>query len=82
MLISRLITVYPTWRSGLRSIVTPAQAEALCDRIAQTGALRESQERALQIVADAKVALDGLALDDGQRRALNLVADSVADRRA
>jgi len=36
----------------------------------------------LQIVAEAKRALDGLPLDDGQRRALNLVADAVADRKA
>lgn len=66
----------------LRAITTAEQAEALCDRIAQTDALRESQARALQIVADAKDALDELALEDGQRRALHLVADSVADRRA
>jgi geranylgeranyl pyrophosphate synthase len=66
----------------LRSIATAEQAEALCDRIAQTGALQESQARALQIVADAKDALDELPLEDGQRRALNLVADSVADRTA
>jgi geranylgeranyl pyrophosphate synthase len=66
----------------LRSITTADQAEALCDRIAQTGALQEAQARALQIVADAKDALDGLPLEDGQRRALNLIADSVADRKA
>ncbi len=66
----------------LGTITTAAQAEELCARIEQTGALEESRARALQMVADAKRALDGLALEDGQRRALNLVADSVAERRA
>ena len=66
----------------LRAITTPAQAEELCDRITRTGALEKSQERALQIVAEAKQALARLALEDGQRRALNLVADSVAERKA
>ncbi|CAA9479018.1 MAG: FIG00539003: hypothetical protein [uncultured Solirubrobacteraceae bacterium] len=66
----------------LRTITTPAAAEQLCESIEQTGALRESQARALQIVAEAKLALDGLPLENGQRRALNLVADSVAERTA
>jgi geranylgeranyl pyrophosphate synthase len=66
----------------LRTIATPEQAEELCERIEQTGALQESRARALQIVADAKSALDGLALEHGQRQALSLVADTVADRRA
>jgi geranylgeranyl pyrophosphate synthase len=66
----------------VRRITTPAQAEELCERIERTGALDASRTRALQIVADAKRALAGLALEDGQRQALNLVADAVADRRA
>jgi geranylgeranyl pyrophosphate synthase len=66
----------------LRAITTPAQAEQLCERIEGTGALGESRARALQIVADAKRAVEELPLEDGQRMALNLVADSVADRRA
>ena len=66
----------------LRTITTPEQAEAMCERIEGTGALRESRSRALQIVAEAKRGLDELPLEDAQRRALNLVADSVADRRA
>ncbi|HVF79747.1 MAG TPA: polyprenyl synthetase family protein [Solirubrobacteraceae bacterium] len=66
----------------MRAITTPEQAEQLCDRIERTGALAESQARALQIVAGAKRALDALPLEDGQRTALNLVADSVADRKA
>jgi geranylgeranyl pyrophosphate synthase len=66
----------------LRAITTPEQAEGLCDRIEQTGALAESQARALQIVAAAKQVLDELPLETGQRRALNLVADSVVERKA
>lgn len=66
----------------LRAITTPHDAERLCERIEQTGALAEAQARALQIVAQAKEDLAGLELEDGQRRALNIVADSVADRRA
>ena len=66
----------------LRAITTPHDAERLCERIEQTGALAEAQARALQIVAQAKEDLAGLELEDGQRRALSLVADSVADRRA
>jgi geranylgeranyl pyrophosphate synthase len=67
---------------NLRTITTPEQAEELCGRIERTGALDASRTRALQIVADAKRSLAGLALEDGQRQALNLVADAVADRRA
>ncbi len=66
----------------LRAITAPAQAEALCDRIAATGALAEAQRRALEMVDEAKLELEGLDLEDGQRRALQLVASSVADRRA
>jgi geranylgeranyl pyrophosphate synthase len=66
----------------MRAIATGEQAEELCERIEQTGALEESRGRALEIVAGAKRALDGLALENGQRRALHLVADSVAERRA
>jgi geranylgeranyl pyrophosphate synthase len=66
----------------MRSIATREQADALCERIAQTGALDEARARALAIVAAAKDTLGGLPLQDGQRRALTLVADSVADRRA
>jgi geranylgeranyl pyrophosphate synthase len=59
--------------------MTPEQAEALCDRIAATGALDEARSRALELVAAAK-----RSLPDGrpgpQRRALDLVADSVVAR--
>jgi len=66
----------------VRTITTPEQAEGLCERIERTGALDAARTRALQIVAEAKRSLAGLALEDGQRRALSLVADAVADRRA
>jgi len=65
-----------------REIVTPEQAEALCERIEATGALVDAQARALAIVAEAKVQLNGLALEGGQRTALELVADSVVDRQS
>jgi geranylgeranyl pyrophosphate synthase len=66
----------------LRAITTPAQAEALCERIEATGALGAAQERALRIVDEAKQRLAALALERGQLAALNLVADSVVDRQA
>jgi geranylgeranyl pyrophosphate synthase len=66
----------------LRAITTAEQAEALCDRIAATGALEAARARALAIVDDATAQLAALELEDGQREALSLVAASVADRRA
>ncbi len=63
----------------LRTITTAAQAEALCDQIAETGALDESRRRALEVVDEAKAGLpqNGELV---QRRALELVADSVVAR--
>jgi geranylgeranyl pyrophosphate synthase len=55
------------------------QAEALCERIAATGALDEARERALSIVAEAKASLPG-ALGDGRHELLGLVADAVVER--
>jgi geranylgeranyl pyrophosphate synthase len=67
----------------LKELVTePAQAEAVCDRIAMTGALGESRERALIHVAEAKAALGGAQLPDQRRKALDLVADGVVERYA
>ena len=67
----------------LREVVTdPAQAEALCDRIALTGALGEARNEALRRVAEGKAALGDLELDAGTRRALDLVADGVVERYA
>ena len=65
----------------LGEVVTdPAQAGALCDRIALTGALGEARQEALHHVAEAKAALSELDLSTGRRRALDLVADAVVAR--
>jgi geranylgeranyl pyrophosphate synthase len=67
----------------LKEVVTePAQAGAVCDRIATTGALGECRERALIHVAEAKAALSGAQLPDERRRALDLVADGMVERYA
>ncbi|HEX8084434.1 MAG TPA: polyprenyl synthetase family protein [Solirubrobacteraceae bacterium] len=57
-------------------ISTPEEAEAVCSRIARTGALDEARARALAIVEEAKDQLPDLP----QRRALELVADGVVER--
>jgi geranylgeranyl pyrophosphate synthase len=57
----------------------PARAEALCDRIAATGALDEARERALAVVAEAKAALPAI-LPNGRSELLSLVADAVVER--
>jgi geranylgeranyl pyrophosphate synthase len=60
-------------------IRAPEQAEAICDRIAATGALDEARSVALHHVAAAKdVVPDGLP--EQQRSALLLVADGVVAR--
>jgi geranylgeranyl pyrophosphate synthase len=59
---------------------TAAEAEALCDRIAATGALERARDRALELVADAKNVLPGVDLAANQRGALMLVADGVVER--
>jgi geranylgeranyl pyrophosphate synthase len=69
----------------LREPVTDAAAaEAVCDRIAATGALADARDEALRHVADAKRALDGVCaqLSERQRRTLDLVADGVVERYA
>jgi geranylgeranyl pyrophosphate synthase len=58
----------------------PAAAEALCERIAATGALERVRARALQMVAAAKQALDGAGFAPEQRQLLALVADGVVQR--
>ena len=57
----------------------PGQAEALCDRIAATGALDEAREQALAVVAEAKATLPAI-LPDGRSELLSLVADAVVER--
>ena len=55
-----------------------AGAEALCERIEATGALREVRSRALELVAEAKRRLAGF--DAERRKLLDLVADGVVQR--
>jgi geranylgeranyl pyrophosphate synthase len=63
----------------LSSLGGPRQAEALCERIAATGALEEAREQALAVVAEAKAALPAV-LPDGRSALLQLVADAVVER--
>ncbi len=66
-------------RADLRQL-DPATAEALCDRIAATGALERVRSRAMAMVAAAKARLDSAAFDPEQRRLLDIVADGVVQR--
>jgi geranylgeranyl pyrophosphate synthase len=69
---------------GLREVdlrgLDSAAAEALCDRVAATGALDRVRERALEMVADAKRQLRAAAFEPEQRDLLELVADGVVQR--
>jgi geranylgeranyl pyrophosphate synthase len=69
---------------GLREtdlrLLDPAAAEALCDRIAATGALELVRARALEMVGAAKRGLESGSLRDEQRHLLGLVADGVVQR--
>jgi geranylgeranyl pyrophosphate synthase len=62
--------------------LTAEQAEAICDRIAATGALVEARSQALDHVARAKRSLAALDLPPQRREALELVADGVVERYA
>ncbi len=64
----------------LRELRTEADAEAVCDRIAATGALEEAKRQALAVVDEAKAQLP--ALPPRQRATLELVADGVVERYA
>jgi geranylgeranyl pyrophosphate synthase len=57
-----------------------ADAEALCDRIAATGALDRVRSRALGMVASAKRHLAEADFEPEQRQLLGLVADGVVQR--
>jgi octaprenyl-diphosphate synthase len=63
----------------LRGLDVPG-AEALCRRIAASGALDLVRSRALEMVGEAKRFLEGAGLDPEQRRLLGLVADGVVQR--
>ncbi len=67
-------------RLDLRALRTPADAEAVCDRIAATGALASAKEQALAVVDEARRGLP--ALPQPQQRALELVAEGVVERYA
>lgn len=63
----------------LRSL-DAATAEALCDRIAATGALKQVRAQALDMVAEGKRHLGSLGFDAERRRLFDLVADGVVQR--
>ncbi len=63
----------------LRGVRDAGDAQALCDRIAATGALEDSRERAMEIVTEAKAALPAI-LPAGRSAMLELVADAVVER--
>jgi geranylgeranyl pyrophosphate synthase len=57
-----------------------ASAEALCERIEATGALERVRAQALEMVAEAKQALEQASFAPEQRQLLALVADGVVQR--
>jgi geranylgeranyl pyrophosphate synthase len=65
--------------ASLREAGGAEKTEALCERIAATGALDEARERALAVVAEAKAELPAI-LPDGRSVLLGLVADAVVER--
>ena len=70
--------------AGIRKVdlhaLDPGAAEALCDRIAATGALERVRARALEMVADGKRQLAAAEFEPEQRQLLELVADGVVQR--
>jgi geranylgeranyl pyrophosphate synthase len=65
--------------TDLRSL-DAALAEALCDRIEATGALRQVRSRALEMVAEGKRQLGSAGFDAERRKLFDLVADGVVQR--
>jgi geranylgeranyl pyrophosphate synthase len=65
--------------TDLRSL-DPAAAEALCDRIEATGALKQVRARALEMVAEGKRRLGSAGFDAERRKLFDLVADGVVQR--
>jgi geranylgeranyl pyrophosphate synthase len=63
----------------LRSL-DAASAEALCDRVAATGALERVRASALDMVAEGKRQLERTGFEAEQRQLLALVADGVVQR--
>lgn len=70
----------PTIREADLHALDAASAEALCERIAATGALDRVRDRALEMVAAAKQALERAQFEPEQRQLLSLVADGVVQR--
>ena len=70
----------PEIRAADLHALDPAGAEALCDRIAATGALDRVRARALEVVAEAKRRLHHPSFAPEQRQLLELVADGVVQR--
>jgi geranylgeranyl pyrophosphate synthase len=60
--------------------IGPAEAEALCDRIAATGALDEVRKRARAGIERAKRILAADAFSAEERQLLGLIADGVVER--
>ena len=60
----------------------PQAAEALCDRIAATGALDEVRERAKRGIKRAKGVLESDDFSDEERQLLAMIADGVVERYA
>jgi geranylgeranyl pyrophosphate synthase len=69
---------------GLGSIelrgLDPQEAEALCDRIAETGALDEVRGRARRGIKRAKGVLESADFSDEERQLLAMIADGVVER--
>jgi len=70
----------PSLREADLRGLDPAAAEALCERIARSGALETVRERALEMVGSAKEGLAAASFDAEQRGLLELVADGVVQR--
>jgi geranylgeranyl pyrophosphate synthase len=70
----------PSIREVSLHSLDPASAESLCDRIAATGALERVRARAIEMVANAKAALEKAQSDAERRQLLTLVADGVVQR--
>jgi hypothetical protein len=63
----------------LRAIETPAQAAAVCDRIAATAAPDDVLSEARTLVADAKALLDG-DVSVAERAVFDAIADQAVGR--
>jgi geranylgeranyl pyrophosphate synthase len=63
----------------LRSL-DESSAEDACDRIAETGALDQVRNRAIDLIAEAKAGLAGAEIEPEQRELLELIADGVVLR--